>query len=200
MIGLVSTAWLLASIAGVVFIVRPKRDWPVVANRRRAAAVFAVIFIGGPPIIELFAPAGAFDAPRPRAQRASVVETPAQLAAAARARADEQARAVLRDMRGDPAKYLDLEQTTARKGGLDLVFFLSGEIHSTSKLDVKDPVIQCDLYSETKTPLGHVREKLFKFVRAGQSTAFEEFNMGFADSRWGLYACRVDSATVLAPS
>jgi hypothetical protein len=176
-------AWLFGSIAGAVFIVRPKPDWPVAASRGRAAAVFAAAFVGLPLLMGLMASNGG---------GAPAAKTPTELAARARAELD--------DMRGHPAKYLSLERTEGRKSGFDTVFILSGEIRSASKIGVKDPVIQCDLYSETDTQLGHVRQTLFKFVPAGQSTTFEAFNMGFVNSNWGRYDCRITNATVTAPS
>ena len=74
---------------------------------------------------------------------------------------------------------------------------LSGQIHSTSRLGGKDPVIKCELYSETGTPVGGLRQTLFKFVPAGQTLTFDQFNMGFAVSTWDRYDCHVAGATVL---
>jgi hypothetical protein len=60
-------------------------------------------------------------------------------------------------------------------------------------------MIQCDLYSETEMRPGRVRQRLYKFVPAGGSTAFTALNVGFADRNRGRYACWSPSAKVIPP-
>jgi hypothetical protein len=122
--------WLVGPITAIFFVIRPQADWPPVANRKRAAALFLAIFLGFP-LIE-----GAIvSADQARKHPSSPAE---QHAAEQQAPADERAREALSDMRSRPTKYLSLDGTKAWKDGFDTVFMLSGEIRSTSKLGIKD--------------------------------------------------------------
>lgn len=116
--------------------------------------------------------------------------TPAEQKALAAKRAIEEAKAA-------PEKFLKLTSTSATKGGFDTVMILSGTVRNTSPIKVKDPEIECHIFSETKTVLGSVTETIFKEIPAGASVRFADERMGFANSRWQFYSCEVVSATPL---
>ena len=183
--------WLFGSITGVFFMIRSGPDWPLVASRWRAAGVFPAAFIGARLLTGVIATRGG--AAGAGVHGAAAAKTPAEVQVEARAKAGDQARAQLDDMRWRPAMVLSLERTKAWKAGFDTVFMLSGEIRSTSRLGVKDPVIQYALYSETDTPLGGVRQTLFKFVSAGQTLSFDS-------STWASRAATGTATPVMSPA
>ncbi len=116
--------------------------------------------------------------------------TPAEKKALEAERAKKEAEAA-------PEKFLELTATSASKGGFDAVVILSGTVKNNSAIRVKDPKIECYLFSETRTALGSVSETIFKVIPPKASIHFEDANMGFADSRWQRYSCLVVSATPL---
>ena len=192
---LLALLWAAGTIACIVFLIRPRPNWPIVANRKRAGILLAAVFIGLPVLSSIVAPSGGS---RSGAKVASSApKTPEQIATDKKAEAEKKAADALKDMNDNPETYLTLEKTRASKGGFNTVLILGGTLKNTGKVAYKDPVIQCDVFSETQTPLGHVRETLYKAIPPGKSLRFSEFNMGFVQSVWERYSCEVKGATVV---
>jgi hypothetical protein len=186
--------WFSGSIAAIYFIVRPKSDWAPVANRKRAAGVFLAIFLGLP-IVQAIVGGGSASTSEKTAHVGA--KTPEQLAAEQKAEQERRETAALEDMRKSPATYLTLTNERANKDGFDTIFMLSGTINNNGKVAYKDPVIECEYYSETNTRLGRVKDTLYKDLPPGDSITFTEFNMGFANSEWQKYSCIIKGATPL---
>ena len=189
----IALAWFFSSAAAIFFIFRPRSDWPLVANRKRALGVFAAVFLGGPVLTALISPTGR-SAPDTTPEKP---KTPEQIAAEAKSAEEKREADALRDMNDNPENYLSFGRVRGSKGGFDTVFILSGTLKNGGKVAYKDPVIQCDVFSETDTALGRVRDTLYKAVPAGETVDFSEFNMGFASSDWQKFSCSVKSAAVV---
>ncbi|MFZ4605609.1 MAG: hypothetical protein ACOYM5_05070 [Caulobacter sp.] len=200
MAGLLALLWIVGTIAGIVFLIKPRPAWPIVSNRKRALVFLLAVFVGLPILIGIVSPSKGTPESGSSADRAAQVakaKTPEEIAAEAAADAKAKEEADLRDMNRNPENFITLEKTRGVKGGFNAVFMLGGSITNTGKVPYKDPEILCEVFAETDTPLGRVKSTLYKELQPGKTVRFSEFNMGFVQPEWAKYSCRVTGATVL---
>ena len=187
MAGLIALLWLVGFGAAIFFIAKPKKNWPPFASRKRAAGMAALIFFGGPLLIGLVSPvdpnASGAVAGAEAASKAPE-KTPEQIEA-------ERVEAAGRDARRDPERFITLIDTRGTKAGFDTIMELAGTLKNSSPVDLKDAVIECDLFAESGTKIDSVRATVYKVVPANGQVRFTEESMGFAHSDWESYACGV---------
>lgn len=89
----------------------------------------------------------------------------------------------LRAVERSPENFLSLVDVSGEKGGFDTVFILSGTLHNSAEVDIKDAQIRCALFGPSGTELGAVEETLYEIVPANGDKRFSELNMGFMSSQ-----------------
>jgi hypothetical protein len=173
MAALLGLAWFISSVVSAYFIIHPKESLAVVRTRGRAALVFTACFVGLPTIAAAVTPA-----------TNSVLGTSG-------VEVD-----VRQDATDNPEKYLKLSDTSASKSGFGTIVMLDGTVRNTSPIRLKDPMITCSLFSESDTNLGSVSQTFYKIIEPRGVVPFSELNMGFGDSNWEKYSCRVTRAAI----
>lgn len=168
--------WIVASISAAIFIFVPVRAWPLVATRSRALVAFLAVFFITPLIWYQMLLAW------PPPVVAAAPPSPAVLAQ----RAEQEARR-------HPEKLLDVS-VTPEKDGIGAILTIKGEVANRSKYPIKDAVFDCQLYGQSGTQLGELKQTLFREFEPGSSENEFELNMGFANSQWDTAVCTAVNA------
>jgi hypothetical protein len=171
--GFLGLVWFISSLVSAFFIIHPKESWAIVRTRGRAAAVFAACFLGLPTIAAAVTPPPD-SAVRPSSQKVDIGQ----------------------DATENPEKYLKLSEMNASKSGFGMIVVLDGTVRNGAPIWLKDPMITCTLFSESDTNLGEVSQTLYKKIKPHGTISFSSLNMGFGDSNWEKYSCRISRAAV----
>lgn len=98
-----------------------------------------------------------------------------------------------------PPPPLSLTKVSGKLGGFDSVLILSGEIANAGPVDLKDPMIGCDLLGPSGTKVGGVNQRLFEVIPAGGSKRFRDLNMGFTRTSQAVrFTCAVGGGVAAA--
>lgn len=193
MFGFLMILWVVGTFASIYFIVRPKREWAPYSTRWRAAGMAVVCFLGFPVL-------GSVVDPQPSsgmeasAEAASAVGAPEKSAEEVAA---EKAAETLRQVRRRPGDFVTFEAQSATTTGFGTIMEVTGTFNNSAPLDLKDPVLECELFAESGTRIDSVRETVFKIIPANGSVRVASENLGFAHSEWRSYSCRVVRASLV---
>ena len=86
---------------------------------------------------------------------------------------------------------VDLKIISWQKGGFETVLLLNAKLTNTADYPIKDIVIACDMFADSKTLLGSAMQTLYRPIPAKKSIQINEFNMGFVHSQARRIRCEV---------
>lgn len=193
MFGFLMILWLIGTIGSIYFIVKPKKEWPPYATRWRAFGMAVACFLGFPILGSIVDP-----------QPTSGIEASADTATADKApeKTPEEIEAektaeTLKQVRRRPGDFVTFDAQSATTTGFGTIMEVTGTFKNSSPIDLKDPVLECELFAESGTRIDTVRETVFKVIPANGSVRVTSENLGFAHSEWRSYSCRVVRASLI---
>jgi hypothetical protein len=120
---------------------------------------------------------------------AAVAKTPEEIEA-------DRVATLTEDAKDHPERFIGIERMTGSPAGFGTILELGGVLVNSSPIAIKDPVVECELFAESGTKIDSVRDTIYKLIPPNETVRFAEENMGFVQSEWRSYSCRVVRATV----
>lgn len=81
-----------------------------------------------------------------------------------------------------------------RLDGFGNVMVVDLSIENSSKINLKDFVVECETVGQSGTSLGKVRKTVFDTLPAGKTKKFKNINMGFVNSQSKRAGCEIIGA------